>query len=223
MWIQPEYPSIPTLWTHRLCWWRLLHWQWLQGEGQVTNFLKYWRTDGQLGTTLRITVSWFQYKAGVSWSLFNDVTTTVNYTHARWLPSLHNFLGTIDGHFQLDDIYVSPSQREYDVHLMDIVTRSDTFTSKEARIINYCRLFLDVITLSDITNATGDALIPGIEWGELDNTCSVSTNHTTRQPAPAVFFWTYWQRLLRVVANSDGKLFGKLGNWQQPGGQLRRL
>jgi hypothetical protein len=28
--------------------------------------------------------------------------------------------------------------------------------------------------------------------------------------------------VLRVVTNSDGKLFGKLGNWQQPGGQLRR-
>jgi hypothetical protein len=40
--------------------------------------------------------------------------------------------------------------------------------------------------------------------------------------SPGCLFWTYWQRLLRVVANSNGKLFGKLGDWQQPGGQLRR-
>jgi hypothetical protein len=105
---------------------------------------------------------------------------------------------------------------------MDLVTRSGAFTPEEERIINYCRLFLDVITLSDITNAVGDKLIQGIEWGELDNACSVTHNHTTHQPAPAVFFWTYWQRLLRVVANSEGKLFGKLGNWQQPGGHLGR-
>jgi hypothetical protein len=72
--------------------------------------------------TLRVAVSWYQYEAGVSWSLFDDVTTKVNYTSARWLPSLRDFLSTIDGHFDL------PPQREHDIHLMDLVTRSNAFT-----------------------------------------------------------------------------------------------
>jgi hypothetical protein len=105
---------------------------------------------------------------------------------------------------------------------MDIVTRSDAFTPDEACIINYCQLYLGVVTVSDISTATGDTLIPGIEWGDLDECCSHSTNHTTHQAAPAVFFWTYWQRLLRVIANQNGQLFGKLGNWLHPGGKLRR-
>jgi hypothetical protein len=121
------------------CGGRFIRWRWLQGEGRITNFLKNWRTKSQLGTTLRIAVAWYQYAAGVSWSLFEDVHTPMDYTHARWLPSLRKFLGTIDGYFDLDDTYFPPPQREFDVPLMDIVTRSDAFTPNEARIINYCR------------------------------------------------------------------------------------
>jgi hypothetical protein len=82
-------------------------WKWLQGEGQVMNFLKYWRTDGQISTILRIAVSWYQQHAGVSFSMFDDVRTTlIPYSEARWLHSLHTFLATIDGQLELDDTYV---------------------------------------------------------------------------------------------------------------------
>jgi hypothetical protein len=101
-------------------------------------------------------------------------------------------LRTIDGHFDLDEDYIPPPQRELDIYLIDLlVTRSDAFIPDEARIINYCRQYLGVVTLSDITNATGDQLVPGIKWGELDECCSTITNHITHHPAPAVFFWTY--------------------------------
>jgi hypothetical protein len=64
---------------------------------------------------------------------------------------------------------------------------------------------------------------PGAVFSDgADNACSVTTNHIVHQQAPTIFFWTYWQRLLRVVANSAGQLYGKLGNWRHPGGQLRR-
>jgi hypothetical protein len=49
-----------------------IQWKWLQGEGQITNFLKNWRTNGQVSQTLRVAVSWYQYETGVSWSLFDD-------------------------------------------------------------------------------------------------------------------------------------------------------
>jgi hypothetical protein len=32
-------------------------WKWLQGEGQLMNFLKHWRTNGQVSTMLRIAVA----------------------------------------------------------------------------------------------------------------------------------------------------------------------
>jgi hypothetical protein len=171
---------------------------------------------------LRVAVSWYQYEAGVSWSLFEDVKTSVKYTSARWLSSLKNFLATINGHFDLDDVYITPPQREHDIHLMDLVTRSEAFTEKEAAILNHCRMYLNVTMVSDISTAKGDMLIPGVEWGGLDLMPSRNTEHTNHQQAPAISFWTYWQRLLRVISNPQGKLFGHLGNWLEPGGRLRR-
>jgi hypothetical protein len=137
-------------------------------------------------------------------------------------PVAPEFLSTIDGHFDLDHEYITPLRREHDVHLMDLVTRSEAFTEKEAAIFNYCHMYLGVTTLSDISTAKGDMLIPGIEWGELDQICSSTTGHTNHQQTPAVFFWTHWQWLLRAIANSQGQLYGQLGNWLEPGGRLRR-
>jgi hypothetical protein len=55
---------------------------------------------------LRITVSWYQFHAGVGFSLFQDVHTPVPYSDARWLDSLRNFLATINASFDLDETHV---------------------------------------------------------------------------------------------------------------------
>jgi hypothetical protein len=41
---------------------------------------------------------------------------------------------------------------------MDIIQHSKKFTDSEVRQLNYCRLFLNAITLSDITHTTGTRL-----------------------------------------------------------------
>jgi hypothetical protein len=176
-------------------------WKWLQGEGQIMNFLKYWRTDGQVSTMLRIAVSWFQQHAGVSFSLFDDVHTPIPYAAARWLNSLRTFLATVDGQLELDATYLPESQRQRDLHLMDIVVTTGAFTPEIQAIMNFCQLSMNVITISDISNAAGTHLIPGVEWGELDQFPSTSTHHQTNQPSPKVFFWIYWQRFLHVIAH----------------------
>ena len=38
-----------------------LHWEWLQGEGQIQTFLKHWRTNSDISTALHIAMAWYQY------------------------------------------------------------------------------------------------------------------------------------------------------------------
>jgi hypothetical protein len=199
-----------------------VRWKWLQGEGQIMNFFKYWRINGQISTTLRIAVSWYQFHAGVGFSLFHDVHTPMTYSDARWLNSLRSFLATINARFDLDDTYVPHLQRIGDVYLMDLLVGTDAYPDDVLRIINNCRLFLNVITLSDITNAAGTHLIPGVKWGEHDLFPSSSNHHAPRQSSPTMFFWTYWQRLLRIIALPSGQLRNPLGPWLFPGSELRR-
>jgi hypothetical protein len=63
---------------------------------------------------------------------------------------------------------------------------------------------------------------PGIEWGKNDIMPSHSNDHAPIQQSPAIFFWTYWQRLLRAIARPDGTLYAPLGPWSFPGSELRR-
>jgi hypothetical protein len=184
--------------------------------------LKFWRTDGQVSTMLRIAVSWYQQHSGVSFSLFDDVHTPIPYAAAQWLHSLCTFLATVDGQLELDNTYVPQSQRHRDTHLMDIVVTHGAFPPEIQAILNYCRLSMNVSTISVISNAAGIHLIPGVEWGELEQLPSTSNHHLTNQPSPEVIFWIYWQRLLHIIAHPDGTLRTPLGPWMHDGSTLRR-
>jgi hypothetical protein len=50
-----------------------IRWKWMQGEGQIMNFLKYWRIDGQISTVRRVAVAWYQAHDDVSFSLLEGV------------------------------------------------------------------------------------------------------------------------------------------------------
>jgi hypothetical protein len=48
---------------------------------------------------------------------------------------------------------------------MDVVLASRLFKPREIKFINYCRLYLQVLSLSDMYNAQGNALAVGITTG----------------------------------------------------------
>jgi hypothetical protein len=101
------------------------------------------------------------------------------------------------------------------------VTQAD-FPPEIQAILNYCRLSMNVVTISDISNAAGTHLIPGVEWGELEQFPSTLNHHLTHQPSPDVFYWIYWQRLLHIIAHPDGTLQTPLGPWLHDGSTLHR-
>ena len=125
----------------------------MQGEGQILQFLKFWRTHNNTGKLLRVAVAWLQLHTGVSFSLLANVTTVIPHMVTRWLPSLRTFLATIHGTISLDKTYVPPIQRTHDEYIMDTILQSEAFTTAQIKILNYCRLYLQVVTVSDLCHA----------------------------------------------------------------------
>ena len=60
---------------------------------------------------------------------------------------MRQYLKAVDGFLELDTPFIPSLQRRHDTFLMDAVLRSGQFTPGAVKRINYCRLYLRVITL----------------------------------------------------------------------------
>jgi hypothetical protein len=94
------------------------------------------------------------------------LSSAIPQMEVQWLNSLRNYLNHhIGGSFQLDRAYIPSLEREHDYYIMDAIMQSAKFTSSEIKKLNYCRMYLQAVSLSDITNATGDTLDTHMQTG----------------------------------------------------------
>ena len=105
---------------------------------------------------MQIDLSWTQYTAGTGTPILEDTTSKLSYLDTVWYPDLRAFLAETNTTIEVDDPCIVPVQRTNDKHIMDFVLRLNTFTKGELRRINYCKLYLDVHTISDIATAYVD-------------------------------------------------------------------
>jgi hypothetical protein len=193
-----------------------------QGIGQIQSFIKHWRCSTQAGQLLCIAVSsWTQYAAGTGVSFLTNVFTPLPHLESKWLQSLRNFLFSINGSIELDDTSIQPLQRLHNCYLMDSVVASPIFTPKQIRLIHYCRLYLQVLTLSDITLANGLFLDPALYIGNQSLLSSTMRLHRFCQERPSPAAWAQWQRACRPWSDSTGRLHQPLGTWLLPPDSLR--
>ena len=185
----------------------------MQGVLGIQTFMRHWQTNTPAAKLLCIAVSWCQYSIGTSWSIFHNTATSLPHMEAQWLALLRNFLNTINATLALDHTFVPPLQREDDVHLMDMVLDSQTFTAIQICRINYCCLYLQVHTLSDITQSCGVWLDKSMLQGHPDADAPSSNliHFVQRQPGPAS--WSLWKQANKLLALKNGRLHLPLGYW----------
>ena len=137
-----------------------LPWYVLQGEGQIKHFIKHWRTNTIISRTLRIAVLWAQWQTGLDRSLLDDTTSPIPHLECRWIKSLRAFLRDIQGRFIVDLQLAPIPERKFDIYIMRYAMECGEFNDEDLRIINYCRLYLHVTTVSELFNAAGTRIIP---------------------------------------------------------------
>jgi hypothetical protein len=141
----------------------------------------------------------------------------------KWFVSLSTFMARVNASFELDHNGVRPFEREHDTqHIMDIVLESNTFTAAQLRRINYCRLFLQAVTISDLTDATDTQLDASKLSGLPSTTSSTTTWLHVNQDRPSEAEWKLWRRANRLWSSQDGVLLRPLGVWLHPRSQQRQ-
>ncbi len=194
-----------------------------QGVGQITTFMKHWRQPHTIpGKLLRCTVAWTQMTAGTSYSILQRVYEDLPHLESRWLTSMRTFMADINATLELDDTGVPSIQRHDDKHIMDAILESNKFTAAQIRRLNFCRLYLQAITISDLTDATGKALDPSKLAGNPTAQSSTTTWLQVNQDRPSELEWTLWRRANQLWSTSTGYLHTQLGSWLHPRSRQRQ-
>jgi hypothetical protein len=83
-------------------------------------------------------------------------------------------------------------------------------------LVNYCHLYLQAVTLSDIANATGSCLDPSFLEGELLPLSSNTQWHHINQAWLSPEAWHYWWKACLLWSKPDSSLHQPLGAWLHP-------
>jgi hypothetical protein len=153
-------------------------------------------------------------------SAWVTVTPTTRRTWAS--ICIPNYAAHIDGALELTKPHIQPLQHTGKSFLMDKACNSGLFKPAKLKYLNYCRLYLKVLTpLSDVTNAKGNLFAPGI----LDSTRSVQQSSfkgpSAKQERPDDVTWALWRQLPHIFG-SKNQLFLPLGPWISSGSELCR-
>ena len=132
------------------------------------------------------------------------------------MASLRKFLASIKAGILLHDHGIPKVQRQGDSYIMDHILESKMFTPRQIRKLNYCRLYLQAITISDLTTTTGNALDPSKLVGHPLLQSSRATWNSINQERPTKAEWLLWKRANLIWSTADGRLNTPHKNWTEP-------
>jgi hypothetical protein len=150
------------------------------------------------------------------------VTALLPHLETKWIPSLCAFLCSIDSKIEIDTPFLYPLQCKHDIHIMDRVIDSGKFKPGEVRMVNYCRLFLRVTTISDVATADGKDIDRTMFLGNPSLLASQTKWMKAEQDKPCKASWVLWWRALRLWSDWHERLHRPLGRWLLSGQALNR-
>eukprot|EP00957_Ditylum_brightwellii_P112470 8575018-Ditylum_brightwellii.AAC.1 len=182
----------------------------IQGTRQITNFLKHWRMDSITSKLLKIALAWCQYQASTDILVLKNMVQNLLHPESQWIPSLQNHLQPIEGSIEVDHSYIPAPQRDFDAFLTDLVLESAQFKDLEVLMINYCHLYLQVATLSDIVLAYDVTIDPQFLQGQWSLLSSTSNYLKTMEAQPSKCAWRLCHKTNKLWSNK-GRLSFRLG------------
>jgi hypothetical protein len=93
-----------------------------------------------------IALHWAQLQTRFHTPLLQDPKVPAPHLESLYIGSLREFLVSVNG---------SIITEHYDRAIMEVVITSNLFNPTECKIINYCRMFLRVHSIADLTLAGG--------------------------------------------------------------------
>ena len=177
--------------------------------------MTHMRREDKLGHLLTILIECVQLQSGLSSPILETNIKWDTWVERTWLSSLKEGLDAINGKL-VTNCKTPPKQRKFDRAIMEIFY-SWNLTTKELMAINRCRIHLQVIFISDLTDYTGRHILDEI--------------FQVRQVRPSVLQWSrqvrpilgdrrIWEKYLKRLCYGENNLITTLGKWIEKPHQL---
>lgn len=186
-----------------------------QEISKVKELLNFATTKSIIGKQLQMGLETIQMNTGVRDIIYNYPYQDYQFlTPSTWLKSQWHFLSSnkyrLEGWNQKLEY-----QRQNDKCLMEEIVQMDTFSTEEIKKVNQCRLFLQVWSLADIVDGSGQNITQNIYNGYRDES-RVSRLSWPSVKRPHYNSWLQWKKFLTSrFCTQEGtlKLSSPLGKW----------
>jgi hypothetical protein len=162
-----------------------------QGLGQLKFLLGHLRAQDKTCKLILISHGYLQLIVGVS-SNFLNVSYNVHHHWAcsSWLTSVWHFMRKLNLTIVIKNIWLPPQPVGNDINLMEYFVARQ-FSSLELSRLNRCRLYLQLVSLSDMVSVDGRCIISSILEGQklLDRRSNLTW---PEQGNPSRSDWMLW-------------------------------
>ncbi len=118
--------------------------------------IKHLRCPGDCNKMFRIALTWAQLNTGMGFHLLEYPSISVPHLECKWFNSMREGLAAIKGSIECFESFTVPIARDGDSYLMDAICDCKLFRPNQIQQINACRLYLQVLLLSDIATPKVD-------------------------------------------------------------------
>jgi hypothetical protein len=182
---------------------------------KIEALISHIRANTSLGKSMMINLNWTQMMAGTSTPILASVHL-IDYIQHNWIMHIRQFLINISATIQIRNVWTPITARVGDYMLMDKLPSMD-FSQRERGIINNWRLYFQVTSCSDITNAHGNQIVKRFRVFGSDDEDATGTSalNWPIQAKPGRHSFRLWKKFLQRSTGMDaqGNLRQKLGAW----------
>ena len=188
----------------------------IHGASKIISMLTNIQAQTELGKLFVININWLQLVSGREQQLFQSYGS-ISYVRQNWLLHLKGYMEECSLTMKSKHFWVPKLRRQNDVILMDVAIQY-TANVYQLKIINNWRIYFQALTLSDICDGHGNAVLQAYrEYKVVNNHTQYRTSKLLwpKQGKPNQKTFTIWKKFLQNILGiqQNGMLKNKLGQW----------
>ena len=129
-----------------------------QGICQIQHFMNHVFAANLVGNLIIIALRCLQFEVGCSFHILEHPDEYLPYITSCWLTSIHDFLVRHKISLEVTSARLIPICQVNDSHLMGDFCALGIFNNDQLYDLNLCRIYLQVMTLSNITDGPGNRI-----------------------------------------------------------------